>query len=821
MLRNYLAAALRNLARNRLYAGVTIAGLAIGFAAAMLIGLYVRHEFTYDRFIPGHEQVYQVAQTIVPPGGGAPIESLTTPMMMARPLKEEFSEVAWVARLTSSYFPPDVRRGETTTAEAAFFWGDPDLFKVLPLPVVAGDLDSALEAPDGLVLTREMALKYFGKDAPIGEALNVNREPMRVMAVVENLPSNSHLVLDFIGSAKAAQSPISQYEAINSALTNTLMTYVRLKPGASLDTMAPRFAEFLDRRLPLTPDVTVNGKWGRTLHLIPLTQIHLWPATQGSLRPPAQPAVIAGIGIVGLLIIVVAAINFVTLMTARAARRAVEVGVRKAAGATRRDLVLQFMGEALVYVLLSGVLAVAIAELTLPAFNAYLQRKMAFDYLGDPALAGILVGVLLATALLAGAYPAFVLSSFRPAAVLKGGPAPATGGAGLRQVLVVVQFAVLVTLVLGAITIARQTLYALNEGMRVNQDQVVLVFQRPCSEPMRDEVRQLTGVRGAACASAALLNLADNRMSVTAEGRKREVAVAGVDFGSLELFGVRPIAGRLFDRNRPGDAVLDSTDVNPPVVLNESGARRLGFASPQQAIGKTVIWPPLWDETMRQPTYTAYPRKPSQVIGVVPDFGFGSVRQEIEPAMFAIARNAPPNSIALAVKLNGAQTKQTLDEIDRIWKRVSGGAPVLRMYANLFTMRLYLDTIVQGVTIIIAALVALSIACLGLFALSAYTTERRTKEIGVRKAMGASSGDILKLLMWQFTKPVLWANLIAWPLAWLVLDGWLKGFARHVDIAPWTFVAAAVGAIAIAWGTVFVHALKVARAKPVGALRDE
>jgi putative ABC transport system permease protein len=205
----------------------------------------------------------------------------------------------------------------------------------------------------------------------------------------------------------------------------------------------------------------------------------------------------------------------------------------------------------------------------------------------------------------------------------------------------------------------------------------------------------------------------------------------------------------------------------------------------------------------------------------VPDFTFGSMRGPIDPTLFAIGRARPPMSIGLAAKLDGARLPETLAEIDRIWKRVGDGKPMLQMFVDRFTLRLYLDTIIQGVTIALSAIIALSIAALGLFALSAYTAERRTKEIGVRKAMGASSGDILKLLLWQFTKPVLWANLIAWPVGWLLMDWWLKGFAYHVELNAWTFLGAAAGALAIAWATVFIHALKVARAKPVGALRYE
>jgi putative ABC transport system permease protein len=819
MFRNYIAAALRNLARNRLYAGVTIAGLAIGFAAAILIGLYVRDELTYDRFVPGGDRVYLATETLGL-STSSPIESQVTPMMLARPLQQEFPEVQAVARLSPSYFPPTVKRGDFAATEQNLFWADPNFFQVMPLPVLAGDLATALNPSDGVVLTRAMARKYFGKDRPLGGILQIEGQPFRVTAILEDLPSNTHLTAQIIASARAPSGPIARFEPINGPLSNTLATYVRLRPGVSPASLEPRFPGLLARHMQIN-NLADLGPVHRVLHLVPLTRIHLTPSTQGAVKPAADPAVVAAIGMVGGLIIVVAAINFVTLMTARAARRAVEVGVRKAAGASRRDLIVQFMGEALIYVLAAAVLALSLAELLMPALNAFLQRKLVLDYLHDPAVDAAIAVVLLLTGLLAGAYPAFVLSGFRPSAVLKGGPVQSAGGARVREALVVGQFAVLVGLVLVAITIARQTTYALNEGMRVDKDQVLLVFSSPCVEPFRDEVRKLPGVKVAACSSYEALNLGDNRDAIPMGGRKIDISAAPVDFGFFETFGVKPIAGRLFDRARPADGALDNPDAYPPVILNVTAVRKLGFASPQAAIGKSVSWHGVWDESKRKPTPVDLPLRPSEIVGVVPDFTLGSVRQAVLPTMYSIGRNLPPNSIAMVAKLDGRQVPETLAAIDRLWKHFGGDKPILRVFVDRFTLRLYVDTIIQGATVAIAGLIALTIAALGLFALSAYTTERRTKEIGVRKAMGASTGDILKLLLWQFTKPVIWANLIAWPAAWLILRWWLSSFAYHVDLAPWTFAAAGAGALVIAWATVFVHAFNVARSKPVGALRYE
>jgi putative ABC transport system permease protein len=287
------------------------------------------------------------------------------------------------------------------------------------------------------------------------------------------------------------------------------------------------------------------------------------------------------------------------------------------------------------------------------------------------------------------------------------------------------------------------------------------------------------------------------------------------------VFRIKPVAGRLFDRTRPADGALDGQETYPPVILNETAVRKLGFASPQAAIGKSIMWHGNWDETMRKATFTPSPIRPSEIVGVVPDFTLGSIREPILPTLYSIGRNAPPNSIAMVARIEAEQTPETFAAIDRLWDRLGGGRPLLRVTFDFLLLRYYLDTLIQGATVTIASVIALVIAALGLFALSAFTTERRTKEIGIRKALGASSADILKLLLWQFAKPVLIANVIAWPAAWLILNWWLSSFAYHVDVAPWTFAAAGLGALVIALTTVFVHALRVARAKPVGALRYE
>ena len=371
------------------------------------------------------------------------------------------------------------------------------------MPAVAGDPATALESPDAVVLTRSVARKFFGRDAPLGGVLLIDGQPARVTAVIEDLPSNSHLGFEVFASSKAPSSML--WQALRGGLfierEPDLRPFEARRLGGGHGRWARRAswngASCRPSRL-LNPDQKLDRY---EMSLKPLTAIHLQPADGGDYKPGADVKVLAGIGIIGVLIVVVAAINFVTLMTARASRRAMEVGVRKALGAQRLDLVIQFMGEAMIYVAVALVLAVSLAELLLPAVSAALQRKIAFNYLADPQLLAVMLGVTLATALLAGLYPALVLSSFRPSSVLKGGPIATAGGGGVRQALVVAQFAVLIALLLAALTIYRQTAFALKDATHTNKDGVVMLFASPCTNALRDAVRVVPGVQRAACSS--------------------------------------------------------------------------------------------------------------------------------------------------------------------------------------------------------------------------------------------------------------------------------------------------------------------------------
>jgi putative ABC transport system permease protein len=838
MLRNYLMTALRNMARNRLYAGITILGLAVAFTAAILIGQFVRGELTYDHWIPGYQRVYKIASTLVQPGQ-PPSTADTGQTVLASQMRAVLPGAEAIARIDPDFPPVKARPGDTSDTERTFAWVDPDILKVLPLPVLAGNLDTALQQPDTVVITRNMARHYFHRDLPIGDTLMVqtNAPPtpggapqtpptkvwrtMRVTAVVGDLPFNTNLITEVFASARSAYSDLAIRDAgpPNYGGGGTY-TFVRLKPGVPQAELQRALDVATRPEAAMAANFSAGSKW--LFHGIPLADAHLTPVQQTAIiaRPTGNRAVTYGIAGVGALIVLVATINFVTLMTARAARRGVEVGVRKATGAQRQDLMAQFVGEALLQVALATLIAAALAEALIKPFSAFIQRDLSLDFIRDPALPAAIVGVALLVGLLAAIYPAVVLSSFRPAAVLKGGLITSGGSPAARTTLVVVQFAILVCLIATTVTIYRQTQFALAQGLGANLNKQLVAVVAPCNGPFHDEVRKLPGVASTACSSYTALDMPGGRSLQgvqLAGGRKTTFADGPVNYGFFELFGVKPLAGRVFQRDHGADGVLydPRTDAQPTVVINQTAAHDLGFSDPKEAIGKSLYWSRF--KTGAGPSVAPPPAAPSQIIGVVPDMS-ANVRVATDPTFYYVD---PAASFFVTVRLTGQDIPDTIKAIADTWKRTNPGQPYNSLWMSQFRLGQYQDLVVQGTTVAICAGIAVLIACLGLFALSAYTTERRTKEIGVRKAMGANTGDVVLLLLWQFTAPVLVATAVAMPLGFLAMNWWVRSFVYHAPLSAWIFVLAAAAAVAIAWCTVSWQSFTVARAKPAGALRYE
>jgi len=812
MFRNYLAAAFRNLVRNRLYAAINIIGLAIGFAAVVLIALFVRNELSFERFLPNADHTYLLTAA-AEPAGKPRAASAITPPEFASWMKLDFPQIDQITRVNQTWL--GVRHGDVEIDEH-FMWADPNLFSVLQFPALYGDLSTALQQPESVVLTQKQARIFFGRDDVVGETLEFGRSySLRVTAVLKDLPPETHLNSEIFASGLSSHSGLRDLDSQPRCTDCTLLhpgwgvyTYLRLKPNASPAELDQAIADDVPRHTNGDTKEAEGVKF--SFALVALPKLHLRPDINNAMNLAIDPTIIVALCLVGVLILVVAAINFINLMTARASRRAVEVGVRKVAGAGRRDLVAQFIGESLLYVLFSMVAALALVEQLLPGLNAFLGRSIHIDWGHDVGFSLGILALIIIVGVLAGSYPALVMSAFRPAGVLQGPLSSRSGGSGLiRQALVLAQFAILVSVILATGVIYRQTTYALNEGMRLNKDLIYNSWN--CKQAFRDAVAALPGVKAIACSNGYGLNYngdKDDLTVTTSTGTQVASSMASVDFNFFQLFGVEPLAGRVFSLDRQGDKVSDDPKApfQAPVVINQTAARQFGFSSPTEAIGKRITLS-LGDNP-----------GPSEIIGVVPDFSVDAVRHAAPSTVYFVN---PKWFGLMHMKMTGHDLPETLAIIPKLWDRY-GDNQQFDIYAlDWFVHDKFADLTRQATLFAIVAVVALLIACLGLFGLAAFTAEQRTKEIGIRKAMGAERWDIVRLLVWSFTKPVLLANLIAWPVSFWVMDRWLRGFPNHIELAPWMFVAAGGVTLVIAWITVGGHAFAVASAKPVKALRYE
>jgi putative ABC transport system permease protein len=806
--RNYIAVALRNIARNPLYAAISVFGLAIGICAALLAAFIVHSEYHYDQFIPGFERTYLIAQVGAGPAGPRTYSD-TSSSRTARHVQLRASGVEAVAR-TSGWVNAYLRRGTLEAKEQALEV-DPAFFRVVSFPVISGNLTAALERPDGIVLTRSLARKYFGREDVLGQTLTLNREhALVVTAVIEDLPESQFKAQAFLSGAASYSSLTSNDTAAWNTddapfLLGSVQTYVRLSPqGSALQRFKQSLPEVARHTWPRKPPDQVFE-----LEPVRLDDVHAYAPLNPGLRPRMMLT-----SVVGALILLVSCINFVNLVTARSATRAKEVAVRKTAGASRSMLVMQFLGESFVYVALAAALGLALMEWLLPYVSALFDSPISPAWWRQPRLLAWAAAGVILLAVVVGLYPGFVLSSFHPIGVFKGMNGDTRLANRVRQLLVTLQFAVLIGLMIVAGVVWQQREFATNEALRLNTDQM-LVVRSPCPAALMDSLRRLPGVRAAACSGEHLLGRIGLRSDVNRLGGENVViSYVATERRVLEAYDVRAIAGTLHPAASAAD---DSTSELPwsGYTINESAMRKLGFRSAGAAIGQTL--------RARRITVSAaavdskFEEKP--IVAVVPDFSFLSVEEPIPPTIYYAP--APDERGLIHLKLAGGAIPETLQAIDHAWREHGDNRPIDRFFTSEHIQRIYASMLRQASAFAAFCGVALLLACLGLVGLASSVAERRTREIGVRKAMGAGDADIVRLLLWQFGKPVLWANLIAWPVAGYLMNRWLQGFAYHVPLPPLLFVAAAAVTFAIALLTVSAHSLRVARAKPVLALRYE
>lgn len=816
---DFAVTALRNIAKHKLYSFINIAGLATGLTCAILILLFVRDEMSFDRWLPQTTDLYRLENRVNVPGR-SPLDLAGSPFPVPAAMKDHVPEVQAITRMAPESMT-------FTVGDRQFFDAiqvvDPNFLQVIRLPLVAGDPTRVLSEPESLVLSQSMARKYFGDANPVGRIVTVGNAgcknddteclshpiSLRVTGVLRDVPYNSQLAVNALMPNTSNADRLSR-EAKESWTSFNDYAFVALARGAAPLAVIRKMAPVLDRSLG--KELGMPGSLALNLHLTPFVQVHLnseqW---SGNPTPAGSWITVYGVCAIGLLILLVACFNFTNLATSRALLRAREISLRKCLGARRWQLIVQFLGEAVLMSLISMAFALAMVEVLLPSFNQFLGRTIVFNYLTDWPLLLVIGTVSIGAGLLSGSYPALVLSAFRPASVLRinnlGGP----GSGRLRTVLVVLQFSVSIGLGIAAIVVFSQINFARNVDLGFQHDRIMVLAGGSRLSPASREsfaniLRTNPGVLDIALSNKVPFGKSANVGLVELPGTSGKFAINRVSISPdfARLYGIPVIAGRTFSRAREQDIFVDNlvpTNEGHNVVINEAAARRLGL-SPQQAVGKTIIFD----------RYHVY------IIGVLGDTKFEGAREQAKPLIYY--NDTSQNSV-FSIKVRGERLANTIAFVDKTWHGFAPSTSPQRFFLNDDFGKLYDADQRQGEMFGVFVFVAIAIACLGLFGLAAFTAGRRTKEIGIRKVFGARVVQIVWLLLTQFSMPVLLANLIAWPVAWYYLSHWLQGYAYRINLSPIYFIEVGLAALMIAWVTVLSHALRVAHANPIHALRHE
>ena len=804
MFKNYLKTAWRNIRKNKLFSFINILGLSIGIATCFIIMLYVQDELSYDRFNKNADNIARVVfhANI---NGGKIDESVTMPPV-AQTMKKDFPEVQDATRI-AGFGTPKIIYNNTVFKDDQFAMVDPNFFSIFTLPMIEGDAKTALSQPDGVVLTQETAEKYFGKEEPIGKIIEVNTDSSRVYkvtGVIKNIPVNSHFHFDMFGSMLGWKDATS-----DTWLGSNYHTYLLLKPGTDLKKMEARFPDMVKKYmgpqiqqamgLSLEQFITKGNSLGFALQ--PLKDIHLNSNTTTEFEPGGNATYVYIFGGVAIFMLIVACINFINLSTAGASKRAKEVGVRKVSGSGKFQLISQFLSESILITFFALFIAFALVQLALPAFNNISGKHLGFDV--KPILAFIGLGLLVG--IVAGIYPAFYLSSFKPIAVLKGKLTSKNKSFGLRSSLVVFQFFISVALIIGTIVVYQQMKYIQNKDLGYNKEQIITIpnsyvlgkNEQAFKQQMLQDPR-IVNATASYYKPAGPTNY--NNALAYAQGNDNNI-VDGVEYhvdeNYIPTLGMKMVSGRNFSKEFATDSL--------GIILNETAAHAFGW-NDMSAVGKTII---------RQNSDRGS-NIPFHVIGVVKNFNFKSLHEAISPLYMDLNPEG-----GLIFKIKTTDVAGLLATMKKNWDAYNTGEPFTYNFMDDLFNKTYSTEQKTGNILNIFSVLIILVACLGLFGLVTYTAEQRTKEIGIRKVLGASVSQVTQMLSKEFLKLVLIASLIAFPVAWWAMNKWLQSFAYRIHISWWIFVVAALIALLIAVITVSFQAIKAAIANPVKSLRTE
>ncbi len=793
MIKNYIKIAWRNLKKSKAFSFINILGLTVGLTASFLIFLYIRFEVNYDAFHTKADRIYRIVADIK-----TPTETINAslPAWAVPPnVIDEFAEVEAFVRFTNADFI--VKKGDIVFQEDNCGFADSALFTVFDFNWITGDKNTALKEPFSIVLTESSAKKYFGKDSPIGQTLLIGQEEisLTVTGIMADMPENTRFKTDMLVS----MSTLTQ--KLNAGLDEQWGNYgaqafLLLKPGTDANALQAKFPDFLEKR---NGSEMQQSQMFVTLFLEPLKEVYLYSTRDDSNTGNINNVYI--FSVVAVFILLIAAFNFINLTTARSTERAKEVGIRKVVGAARPQLIWQFIGDSVLLCLIAFLLAVGFSVLFLPLFNQLAGKTISTGIFSNVGHIGILFVASLGIGLLAGIYPALVLSGFRPVAVLKGRFATGNRGIFLRKSLVIIQFTVSIALIFGTIIVYHQMQYMRNQNLGFSKEQTLVIDTKrsPTKEAFKQALSSIPAVNATAFSGSVPGGGHPSAYSEI-ENTNGDLQIANldlffVDFDYLDLYEIQVVAGRGFSRNF-------GTDSTQAMVLNESAVKLFGYATSEEAIGKR---------------FKQWGRE-GQIIGVVKDFHYKGLQNKIAPLTMRIE---PQSWGLVSAKVSTADIRTTIAAIEREWKAAVPNQPFTYFFLDEFFNRQYRSEEQFGRLFLNFAVLAIFISCLGLFGLASYSTAQRVKEIGIRKVLGASVTGIVKMLSSDFIKLVLIAIAIATPVAWWIMHRWLADFAYHIHIQWWVSVAASLTAVTIALLTITWQAIKAAVANPVESLRDE
>lgn len=820
MLKNYWLVAMRNLRKQRFYSAINTIGLAVGVAACMIIILFVIDELSYDRYNEKADRIYRIEAEVK--FGGNDFKMAYRPAPEASALIQDFPEVESVVRFRNlaPYLVKTTDQGENIK-EKNVIWADSSFFRVFSVKVLEGNAAKALSQPASVAISKRMAEKYYpGKNA-LGQPIILdNNYHMKVSAVYENIPSSSHFHFDIIISMYG-DFPVAREAMSTSFMSENFIEYVLLKDGTDAKNFESKLPRFIEKYMGPEVAKALGGdftfkKFRDTgnkydLSLRPLDEIHLYSNVRGDFEPNGSITYVYLFGIVAAFILVIGCINFMNLSTARSSNRAKEVGMRKVMGSLRSHLVRQFLMESVLITVFSFSVAVFIAYLTLPFFNELSQKNLQLPF-GNLSFYLILLCGCLFVGFLAGIYPSFFLSAFKPINVLKGHVALGMKSGLVRSSLVVFQFVISIFLIVGAIAVNRQLHFIQNKKLGFEKEQVIVIHDayalRPNNaEPFKNEVLKLSSIESGTISGYLPVEKeswrSNNSLWKESDQPTTETMVStqvwSIDYDYLNTFKMNVSKGRAFSNEFKSDSSA--------IIINKTAAVRLGLGD--DPIGKRVSnfnGPP---DPKNILTYT--------VIGVVDDFHFSSMKENILPLGFILGKS--DGSVCFRFKPN--QTKEVIESIEKIWKQLAPGQPFQYTFLDEDFAEMYFAEQRLGKIFTLFAGLAIVIACLGLFALTAFTAEQRTKEIGIRKVMGASVQSIVMLLSQEFGKLIIIAFILAAPVAWYAIKWWLSGYSYKVEIGWAIYALSGMLALLIAFITMSFQSIKAATNNPINSLRSE